>query len=103
MSTLWPKIKIWTRIVLVALLLLYLIAFLAKNSGKTVNVWYWYNSHLQSSLLLFGFATFIVGFVAALLVTMTVRTVSHLRQLHTPETQTAKPPRREENAKKNTP
>jgi uncharacterized integral membrane protein len=90
-SAFWPKVRIWTRVILFVLLLIYFLVFISENSGQRVNFWYWYNSRLQSPLLLFAFVTFTVGFLAALLIGMIFRTLSQLRQLQSAPTKAPVP------------
>jgi uncharacterized integral membrane protein len=82
MSNLWTKIKVWTKVVLISLILIYVLIFIIKNSGQQVQFWYWFNNPLRSSLLLFTLITFAAGAIFALLFRMTYRTIAQLREMY---------------------
>jgi hypothetical protein len=79
---LWLRIKIWTKIILFSLLLIYILFFVGKNSGKTVEFWYWYNATLKSSLLLFTCITFITGAIVALLLRTISKTLGQMSEVN---------------------
>jgi uncharacterized integral membrane protein len=79
--TLWLRIKVWTRIIVFSVLLIYILIFVGKNSGKGVEFWYWYDATLKSSLLLFTFITFIAGAVVAMLLRTIFKTASQVREV----------------------
>jgi uncharacterized integral membrane protein len=78
---LWLRIKVWLKVTLFSILLVYILIFITKNSGKSVEFWYWYNGTLQSSLLLFTLITFFAGAIAALLIRTIFKTLSQIRQV----------------------
>lgn len=81
MNNLWLKIKVWTKGILAVLILLYLIFFIAKNSGETVSFWLFFNNQLETSLLVFAFVTFFGGVLMALLVRAMFKTLRQIREM----------------------
>jgi uncharacterized integral membrane protein len=80
MSDLWLKIKVWTKGIIAALVLLYVIVFIAKNS-QPVRFWWWYNHQDEySALLLIGIA-FFAGIGSTVLFRTTLRTVKQVQDL----------------------
>ena len=67
MPNFWLKVKVWTKLAVFAFVVLYLLVFVAKNSGQPVTFWYWYNGVWPTSLLYFTFFTFIAGVVMTVL------------------------------------
>jgi uncharacterized integral membrane protein len=80
MADLWLKIKVWTKITLFGLVLLYVLVFVAKNSG-TVELWVWPNHKPQTSVLLLALYAFGSGVVLTVLVRTTLKTMSQIREL----------------------
>lgn len=81
MNNLWLKIKVWTKGILAALVLLYLIFFVANNSGQTVKFWLFFGNEIETSLLVFAFVTFFGGVLVALLVRALLNTLRQIREL----------------------
>jgi uncharacterized integral membrane protein len=82
MGNFWLKIKIWSKISFVAVILIYLLIFVAKNSTETVKFWFWVNREpTQTSVLLFGLYAVLTGVVFTVLVSTTVRTFRQVREL----------------------
>jgi uncharacterized integral membrane protein len=81
MGNLWLKIKIWTKISLAALLLIYVLLFVAKNSNEQVKFWYWIGRNADTSVLLLAFYAFIAGAVVTILVSTTLKTVRQVREI----------------------
>jgi uncharacterized integral membrane protein len=82
MGNVWLKIKIWSKIGFVGLILLYLLIFVAKNSTETVKFWFWINrTPTQTSVLLFGLYAVLTGVVFTVLVSTTIRTFRQVREL----------------------
>jgi len=81
MPNFWLKVKVWTKIVVLVFVLLYLLVFVAKNSGRPVEFWYWYNGVWPTSLLYFTFATFLAGVVVTILARTIYKTISQYREL----------------------
>jgi uncharacterized integral membrane protein len=80
MSELWLKIKIWTKGILAALVLLYVIIFIAKNS-QPVRFWWWYNHEDQYSALVLIAIAFVAGIVSTVLFRTTLRTMRQVQDL----------------------
>lgn len=80
MADLWLKIKVWTKITLFGLLLLYVLVFCVQNSGK-VELWVWPNHKPQTSVLLLALYAFASGVVLTVLVRTTLKTMSQIREL----------------------
>ena len=51
MEHLWLKIKVWTKVTVIALVAIYLILFLINNQGQPVHIWYFFGHEVQTSLL----------------------------------------------------
>src|ERR1700722_8504191 len=80
MADLWLKIKVWTKVTLFGLLLLYVLVFCVENSGK-VELWVWPNHKPQTSVLLLALYAFASGVVLTVLVRTTLKTLSQIRDL----------------------
>ena len=81
MGNLWLRIKVWTKIILFVLVLLYVIIFVAKNSAKPVQPWFWFNHEPKTTLLVLVLCTFAAGVVCAVLLRTTFMTVRQIREL----------------------
>jgi uncharacterized integral membrane protein len=82
MGNFWLKFKVWTKGILVALLVLYVLAFMLKNTGQApVKLWFWFNTELTISPLLLVFTTFLIGIVFAILARTTFTTIRQIREL----------------------
>ena len=81
MGNLWLKIKIWFKVTAVALLVIYVIAFTAKNSSKSVEFWYWYNHTLDTTLLVLALCAFLAGVIGTLLFRTMLRTLHQVQEL----------------------
>ena len=81
MNTLWLKIKIWTKIAVLAIVTIYALFFIAKNS-EDVKVWYWFGRPtLNMPALLLIFLSILVGVIGALLARTTFKTIRQIREL----------------------
>lgn len=81
MQNLWLKIKIWTKVVVAALIALYLLVFVVENGGRQAKFWYWINHDYETSLLSLVFVAFLIGGLVAILATTTFRTIRQIRDL----------------------
>lgn len=81
MSNLWLKFKIWTKVGAFALVLVYVIIFVAKNSARSVQPWFWVNIEPQTTVLLLVLYAFLAGVLVTVLLRTTVRTVRQIREL----------------------
>lgn len=80
MSNLWLKIKIWTKGICAALVLLYLLIFILKND-QDVPFWWWFNhDHNYSKLLLIAIA-FFAGVITTILLRTTLRTIKQINEV----------------------
>jgi len=81
MEDLWLKIKFWTKLSVIGLVTIYLVAFIAKNSDRQAQFWYWYKRDYAIPILVLASSSFLVGIIAALLVKTTFKTIRQLRKL----------------------
>jgi uncharacterized membrane protein YciS (DUF1049 family) len=81
MSSMWLKIKIWTKVVIFALVALYLLLFFLNNYSKQVTFWYWFNREPNQSVLLLVALSFVLGVIVAILVRMMFKTVHQVREM----------------------
>src|ERR1700681_2742760 len=83
MGNLWLRIRIWSKALLVTVLVLYVILFVYKNAQKKVEFWYWFHRgpEPEINLLLLVLCTFLAGIVGAVLVRTTFRTVRQVQDL----------------------
>jgi uncharacterized integral membrane protein len=81
MGNLWLKVKVWTKVVIAALIVVYLLIFVIKNNDQHATFWYWYNRSYQGSLLSLVFFAFLIGGLVAMLATTTFRTIRQIREL----------------------
>ena len=77
----WLKIKVWTKVVLFVLLLVYALIFIFINSDKTVKFWYWYGREPEMPVLILVFSAFITGIIGTILIRTTVKTIRQIREL----------------------
>jgi uncharacterized integral membrane protein len=81
MRTLWLKIWVWTKAIVAGLLVIYLMVFAAKNSGKPVEFWVWYNVHPEESVLVLSLYAFLGGIVFAVVSVTAFRTIRQVQEL----------------------
>jgi len=81
MSSMWLKIKIWTKVVIFAVVALYLLLFFLNNYSKEVTFWYWFKREPKQSVLTLVALSFVLGVLATVLVAMMFRTVRQIREL----------------------
>ena len=77
----WLKIKIWTKVVVFALVAIYLLVFFLKNNDREVQFWYWYNRAPQTPVLLLAGLSFVAGVLVAILVRMMFKTIHQVRDM----------------------
>jgi hypothetical protein len=88
MSNFWLKTKIWTKLILVLLVVIYVAFFAAKNAGLTCEVWIFFTQGAEkvaTSTLQLVLIAFFSGIVVAILFRTALRTVSQIRELKTRE------------------
>ena len=80
MNTLWLRIKIWSKMTLVAAVFVYVILFTYNNAKEQVKFWYWFSRQPQTNLLLLVLCAFIAGVIATFLVRTTYRTIRQVQE-----------------------
>lgn len=83
MGNFWLKFKVWTKVTLFALMLLYLLTFVIKNSEEEATMWFWFGnaSLVKTSVLKLVFFTLLLGVIGTLLVRTTFVTLRQVREL----------------------
>jgi uncharacterized integral membrane protein len=81
MGNLWLKIKVWTKIGVAALIVLYVLVFVLKNGGRKAEFWFWFNHEYEGSILSLVFFAFLIGGLVAMLATTTVRTIRQIKEI----------------------
>ena len=81
MSSLWLKIKVWSKIVVFALLAIYTLVFLLKNGDRTTPFWWWYNRDNTLPVLWLVFFAFLAGVVGTILLRTTFKTIRQFREM----------------------
>jgi hypothetical protein len=82
MNDTWLKIKVWTKVGIISLVILFLLLFTYKNYSYPVTVWL-FRDHTMTVLELLVF-TFLFGVVVTLLARPTYRTLGQLAELRKP-------------------
>jgi len=81
MSNLWLKIKVWSKVVIFALVALYALLFIYNNSGRPIEVWFWFRTMPQMSVIVILLCSFLLGVLATILVRTIYGTIRQIRQL----------------------
>ena len=82
MGSLWLKIKVWTKLLLFALLSVYVLTFIWKNIGPKVDLWVWYfTPSINMSVLLLALVSFLIGVLGTVLSRTTIKTFRQIRQI----------------------
>jgi hypothetical protein len=82
MQNLWLKIKIWTKISIFGLIVLYLALFLFKNADQPVIIWFWFGKEpIRSTALEVIPVTLLIGVIGTLIVRMAFRSIRQIREL----------------------
>jgi uncharacterized integral membrane protein len=81
MNVTWLRIKFWTKVVILAAVLAYIIAFIVENKDKTVELWFWYKKAPPLPLLVYTLIVFLLGVVAVILTGLLRGTVKQFQQL----------------------
>lgn len=81
MGNIWLKIKVWTKLVLFALVAVYVLFFVAMNSGYTATFWAFYHREYTKSVLVLVLLAFGCGVVTTLLVRTSFSTLRQVREL----------------------
>jgi uncharacterized integral membrane protein len=81
MANLWLKIRIWTKVVVISAMVIYVILFTYNNAQERVRLWYWFNHSPETNLLLAVLCSFVAGVVGTILARTTLRTVRQVQDL----------------------
>jgi uncharacterized integral membrane protein len=81
MGNLWLKIKVWTKITIFSVVLIYLAIFILENADKPVTMWIWFNQELSTTLLRLVPSLLVAGVVGTLLTRTVLKTVRQWREL----------------------
>ena len=82
MNNLWLRIKVWTKVLLIAAIFVYIIVFTYKNASQPkVRFWYWVNRQPDTNLLLLVLGAFLAGVICAFLLRTMLRTVRQVQEI----------------------
>jgi hypothetical protein len=82
MEDLWLKIKIWTKITLFTIVVVYIALFFFKNGDQRVKIWYIFGKdEIDTTALKVIPIAFLAGVVCVLAVRMAYRSVRQIREL----------------------
>jgi uncharacterized integral membrane protein len=77
----WLKIKVWTKVALFAVLMLYVLIFIYMNGDKSAKFWYWFERQPEWPVLFLVSGAFIAGIVVTILLRTTFITIRQFREL----------------------
>ena len=77
-STVLLKIRIWAKITVLAVVVIYSLLFMLLNS-EDVNLWLFPGTRVKTSLLVAILGSFVLGALLAVLVRMAITTVRQMR------------------------
>ena len=82
MGNFWLKFRVWAKVVVFALAVLYVLLFIYNNTGKGyVELWFWFGTEPPIPPLLLVVVTFLAGALAAILLRTTLKTLAQIREL----------------------
>jgi hypothetical protein len=81
MENLWLKIKIWTKILLFSIVVIYLGIFIYNNSDQPLTIWVWFGREFRTSALEMIPAMLLAGVFGTVVVRMGFRAVKQIREL----------------------
>ena len=83
MSNAILKIKVWTKVILFGLILVYITVFIIQNSENHAQLWVWFGrgKQVQTSVLKLVLAAFLLGVIGTLLVRTSFRTVRQIKEV----------------------
>ena len=83
MGNLWLKIKVWTKVIAFALVLIYVTLFIINNSENQAKLWFWFGrgKEVTTSVLKLVAITFFIGVLVAVLTRTTLRTIRQIQDL----------------------
>src|SRR5437764_14404280 len=79
MGNFWLKLKVYTKVTVFGLLLLYVLAFVFKNQGYPAKMWVAPEHTLESTVLLVALCAFLAGAVVTILIRTTLITLRQFR------------------------
>ncbi len=81
MENLWLKIKIWTKIILFSIVVIYLGIFIYNNSDQPLTIWVWFGKDFKTSALEMIPAMLLAGVFGTVVVRMAFRAIKQIREL----------------------
>jgi hypothetical protein len=83
MTNAFLKVKVWTKVILFALVLVYLTFFMVENSENKATLWVWFGRErpLETSVLKLVLVAFLAGVIGTLLVRTLLRTLRQIREV----------------------
>jgi uncharacterized integral membrane protein len=82
MQNVWLKIKIWTKITVFSLAMIFLLIFVYNNSNKDVHIWVWFDEEeVHTTVLKLIVVMLLAGVLGTLLVRMAFGTLRQIRDL----------------------
>lgn len=81
MENLWLKIKIWTKIGIFSIGVIYLLMFVFKNSDQDLTIWFWFGHEIKTSMLVLIPVVLLAGVVGTVVVRMAYRALKQFREL----------------------
>jgi lysylphosphatidylglycerol synthetase-like protein (DUF2156 family) len=67
MNDLWTRIKAWTKSIIFAAVVLYVVLFIYNNTGKPVSFWWWFKKSPETSVFVLSAIAFFAGVICTLL------------------------------------
>ncbi len=81
MQNLWLKIKIWTKIGLFSIVVIYLLMFVFKNSDQQLSIWFWFGHVIETSMLVLIPVVLLAGVIGTFVVSMAYRALRQIQEL----------------------
>jgi hypothetical protein len=83
MTNAFLKVKVWSKVILFGLILIYITVFIVQNSENHATLWVWFGRgrDVQTSVLKLVLVAFALGVVGTLLVRTSFRTVRQIREV----------------------
>src|SRR5687768_15622739 len=77
------KVKVWTKVIVFGLVLVYVTVFIVQNSENKATLWVWpgRDRPLETSVLKLVLVAFLAGVIGTLLVRTLLRTVRQIRDV----------------------
>jgi uncharacterized integral membrane protein len=81
MNNLWLKIKVWTKVGVLAVVAIYLLVFLIQNLSNDATFWWWFGHETTHSVLVLILLSFMVGALAMLFARTAMSTFKQVREM----------------------